>query len=375
MLTEKDFNSVLIDSMKKQHINILVSFANSFLREFGSVITKDELLKRINKLKYIGFKRPGKYDVVGSADAMYVSSEQVIIISDKNKDKEEKIIKSILYHELIHAVSYHKEKNLDSSINQYEFYRTGLDRQYVEFNTSSDKPGFREGELLEEIMTEYYSTVLLKKEEIDFKGIYVLESYCFDEDYVEYHGAGYQNIAALGQIYDFLFGEELLKAKLYDGNDFRMKFNNMFDSLDVFAHCFTDEGFKVPSYSKFVAQRSVMDRYESACKMFVEIFKKKYGANINSISDLFKNEEFNTFLNMLVKTRNRFVSESKINENLYLLTKKLEKDLAICLFGNEINDNEYGINTSDIETSLYIVINKIYNKNKNSNRLFSFTRR
>ena len=36
--------------------------------------------------------------------------------------------------------------------------------------------------------------------------------------------------------------------------------------------------------------------------------------------------EFNTFLNMLVKTRSKFDESTKINEELFLLTKELEKN-------------------------------------------------
>ena len=366
MVTEKDLKPELIEILSEQHKNIVIDFINSFLTTFKDCITREEVLTRINILKYIGFERQENIgERCGSADAKFISSSQKIIISNRHKTSENNIIKSLLYHELIHAISYHKEKDLDSCNNKYETYRTGLNREMVDFDEEYEGPGFIEGELLEEIMTEYYSTVLLKKEEIDFKGISILKNYCFDQDYVEYHGTGYCNVAELGNIYNFLFGRELLKAKLHDGNNFRKIFNKIFDETDIFDDMFTDEDFKVPCYSKFVAQRDIMGRYKIACKMFVEIFKRKNSGNIKSITDLLNNRDFNTFLNMLVKTRSKFDESNKINGELFLLIKTLEKNLVNELFGSKEKENKYGIDNSDIETSLFLVIEKIYSENKN----------
>lgn len=366
MITEKDFKPELIETMLEQHKNIMVDFANSFLETFGDVISKEELLMRINRVNYIGFERQEKTDErCGDADAEFNSTFRKIIISSRHNTSNANTIKSLLYHELIHAISYHSEKNLDSCFNQYETNRTGLNRQNVEFDAEYDGLGFNEGELLEEIMTEYYNTVLLQKEGIDFKGISVLNNHCFDQDYVEYHGTGYYNIAALGQIYNFLFGKEILRAKLHDGNGFRKRFNELFDNTDVFKNIFNNVGFTVSSYSKFVAQKDIMGRYRTACKMFIKIFKQEYKNEINDITDLLKNNDFNNFLNMLVRTKNRFEETSKVNEELFLLTKELEKDLVAELFGSELKDNQFGIDTTDIETSIFLTIEKIYNENKN----------
>lgn len=365
MVTERDLKPELIEIISEQHKNIIIDFINNFLTTFKDFITKEEILARINRLEYIGFERQENIkERCGRADAKFISSDQKIIISIRHKKSESNIIKALLYHELIHATSYHKEKDLDSIYNKYETYRIGLNRGIVDLDEEYDGPGFSEGELLEEIMTEYYSTVLLKKEGIDFNGVSILNNYCFNQDYVEYHGTGYYNVAALGNIYNFLFGNELLKAKLHDGNNFRNKFNKIFDETDIFNDIFNDEDFKVPSYSKFVAQRDIMGRYKIACKMFVEIFKRKNSGNIKSITDLLNNRDFNTFLNMLVKTRSKFDESNKINGELFLLIKTLEKNLVNELFDNKEKNNQYGIDNSDIETSLFLVIEKIYSENK-----------
>ena len=100
-------------------------------------------------------------------------------------------------------------------------------------------------------------------------------------------------------------------------------------------------------------------------RIFVEIFKQKYKNEINDITDLLKNTDFNTFLNMLVRTRNKFDETSKINEELFLLTKELEKGVVSELFGNSLKDNQYGLDTTNIETSIFLAIERIYGKDRN----------
>ena len=82
MIVEKDLKSSLIEKMSKQHKNILIDFANNFLGTFNDCITREELLKRINRLNYIGFEREENVDErCGKADAEYNSSYQKIIIT------------------------------------------------------------------------------------------------------------------------------------------------------------------------------------------------------------------------------------------------------------------------------------------------------
>jgi len=364
MIIKQNFKQELIDTMSEQHINILIDFANNFINTFGNRMTKEELLKRINKLNYIGFE--GDIQTIskcGSANAIFSSAENIILISKKHKGSSDNIIKSLLYHELIHCISHHSEKNLDAINNNCYLARTGLNRSGLEFDSKYDGPGFDEGDILEDIMTEYYATIMLKKEGIDFNGTYTLNKYNLSEDYVEYHGTGYMEIAALGEIYDFIFGDEIFKAKFYDGNDFRKKFNATFKNTNIFDDDFNDLEYEVPAYSKFVAQRGPMERYKTACHIFVHLFKEKYKNSINEVKDLLNNKNFELFLSMLVKTRNKFDNSTKINRELYMLTKELSKNLVNELFGNKIKDNKYGVDTEDIESVLFLTIEKIYTEN------------
>ena len=87
MITENDFNPVLIETMLDQHKNILIDFANNFFETFSGGISKEDLLARINRLKYFGFERQENVDErCGSADAEFNSSYQKIIISSKHKN-------------------------------------------------------------------------------------------------------------------------------------------------------------------------------------------------------------------------------------------------------------------------------------------------
>ena len=129
MVTEKDLNPELIEILSEQHKNIVIDFINSFLTTFKECITREEILTRINRLEYIGFERQENIgERCGSADAKFISSSQKIIISNRHKTSENNIIKSLLYHELIHAISYHKEKDLDSCNNRIVF--STLDMEY-----------------------------------------------------------------------------------------------------------------------------------------------------------------------------------------------------------------------------------------------------
>ena len=57
MVTEKDLKPELIEILSEQHKNIVIDFINSFLTTFKECITREEILTRINRLKYIGFER------------------------------------------------------------------------------------------------------------------------------------------------------------------------------------------------------------------------------------------------------------------------------------------------------------------------------
>lgn len=369
MITENDFNQELRNSMTSEFKSILIDFVNNFLNTFKGILTKEEVLDRINALKYIGFEGTNPnylyFKCSGNQDARY-ENEMIheIIISKRHINSDKRIIKSLLYHELLHAVSEHIEKDEDTLLSG-RMWRTGLKREVVPYK--SGEPGFNETEILDEIMTEYYNTIMLKNEGIDLDNRKILNSNCFFENYVEYHGTGYIEMAELGRIYDLMFGEELMKAKFIDGNEFRKKFNEIFKDTNVFANIFNDEGYDVPNYSKFVAQRDVIERYKTACKMFVVIFKNKHMGDINSIDDLLGNEEFQNFLNMLVKTRSKIDNSTKVNEELYLLTKELETTLALELFGKQMNENEFGLDTRDIETIIYLTIERIFGNDKNIN--------
>ena len=170
MITENDFSPQLIDTMDEQFKRILVDFCNNFLVVFPNSISKDELLIRINKLKYIGFENKSDVNlsVSGDDDARFNSSYSNIAVSLKHYNSEFNILKSLVYHELLHAISYHKEIDYDT-IYKAELYRGGLNREQIEVIIDNKYDGtHKEGEIFDEIMTEYYNTLLLKIENINF---------------------------------------------------------------------------------------------------------------------------------------------------------------------------------------------------------------
>ncbi len=362
MISEKDFSEELLNNITDDFKKILVDFANNFLDTFGKNVTKETIIKRINALKYIGFQNDEPY-IDKDTDAAYIHGIGSIFVSNNFKNADPNTLKSLVYHELIHAMSYHIEKANDI-VNTPTIGVSGLWRDSVYFDPEYDGPDIDEGCTLDEIMTEYYNTVLLQKEGIDFNGEFVFKCNFYEKEYVEYHGTGYQDLAALGQIYQSLFGEELFKAKLYDGNDFRTKFNEFFDKTEIFKDIGNDAPFKLPSYSKFVGQREPIDRYRTACKMFAEIFKSKHKDDITNIDQLLNNEEFNNFMNMLIKVQDK-LGNKRIQDELFDLTKGLEKDLANELFCNKMEENEYGNITEDVDMAIYIALENIYEQDNN----------
>lgn len=344
----------LLSSMSEEHKKILFNFIKTFQEVYPGVISKEEIIARINKLNYIGFETEEKklsQDVDGEFfEGGQYSNE--ILISQKHRNDTAEVIKSLIYHELIHAISSHSEidKDYNSSLPNI---RTGLKRDYALFNSANTDDFIEESEILEEIMTEYYNTQLLKHEGIDLSGKHVIESFCFGRTYVEYYGTGYHSIANLGQIYDYLFGGELLKAKLVDGNSFRTQFNEIFKDTDIFYNIM-EEDF-VSSYSRFVNERNSIERYKTACKMFMEMLKQKYQVSGFDINTFLNSSEIELFRGMLIKTQmydDKPTVLNKLDELMYELEFELIQSF-------ELNDNKQKRPVNKEQIAIYRIVKEL----------------
>lgn len=356
MITENDIREELRRKMSSNILKIVIEFANNFLNTFNGILSKEELLNRINSLNYIGFERKQLGEDCGEADGKFYGQAKRVVISSKHLNSTYNEIKSILYHELIHAASYHKERNLDSFEKNDEIYRTGLTRGKLLFDVNNHRNFFDEGVWLEEIMTEYYTSQMLKNEKIDYSGEYVIGSCGNFVEYqiVEYHGHGYINIAALGEIYDYIFGKAMMKAKFVDGNELRESFNRTFKNTSIF-----DNQQGILPFSQFAADKDVMGRYITACMMFGFLLKNKYkkSKKTMSIDDLVNNPEIDGFLRMLVKIKDETNNSIRIDNGLYALVKGIQLDIIKELCNKNVeNENS---EDKDIQLSIFMLIDQL----------------
>lgn len=350
----------LLSSMSEEYKKILLDFVKNFQEVYPGIISQEEIIARINKLKYIGFETEDKKLDSGVDGEFFEggSYSNEILISQKHRDASIETIKSLTYHELIHAISVHSEIDEDYNSN-VSIVRTGLKRDYCLFNPANPDDFIEENEMLEEIMTEYYNTQLLKHEGIDLGGKHTIESFCFGRTYVEYYGTGYMSIANLGQIYDYLFGSEILKAKLVDGNNYREHFNELFKNTDIFSSIM-EEDF-ASSYSRFVNEKNAIERYKTACKMFMEILKQKYQKNGFVINEFVNGPEIELFRTMLIKTQ-MYDNEPTVEHELDELMNKLEFEL-VQNFTQK--DNEQNKPANNEQIAIYRIIKEFIKSNEN----------
>lgn len=90
--------------------------------------------------------------------------------------------------------------------------------------------------MFDEIMNEFYTIRMMQIEGYDKSFDYDLKSKTlFDQssEKVRYHGNGYPKSVQLAELYDKLFGNELLNAKFYNRQEFVKDFNEKYKSLVI----------------------------------------------------------------------------------------------------------------------------------------------
>jgi len=358
MITRNDFKLELINSMDEKFINCLVDFANSFMTIFPDLMKKEVLINRINDLKYIGFEND-TFTCKEKDNGVHDINKSTIIINKKFINDSTNVIKAILYHELIHALSVHSEKDLDLNFN-FETTRGGLNRTVAKDDIIIERG--QENEVLDEIMTEFYCTQLLKYENITIKDKYVLQCKNFEKDYVESLGLGYIDFAALGPVYDFLFGKQLFQAKFYDGNNFRTWFNEIFSEVGSLKDSLND--YKITKYNSFVSDKNVFNRYTTACEFFKILFKNKYNNNQMNLNELINNNDIQYFISLMIKSVDKMeIDTPKIKDEFYFMLEKFEYDLVMeKLQQNSINNENL---SEEYKFQIYRMYKKALKENPN----------
>ena len=95
---------------------------------------------------------------------------------------------------------------------------------------------YSERENLDEMINELYTVKMLETEGIYNTNILTIKFRTLVDpvlETVEYHGNGYIRMAQLAKLYDRLFGNELLKAKLFNKEEFKDRFNRKYKDISI----------------------------------------------------------------------------------------------------------------------------------------------
>ncbi len=270
MFTINDLSKKLVNNSDVFFINIIIDFLNNFINTYD-ILSKEEILYRINKLEYIGlsnelYRCDDSNATFGSGFYYYVA------LNKKNQNLDINMIKSYLYHELIHCLSDHYEKK--KIVN-------GLS---ISINV---------GSLFDEIMTEYYSQILLHNENIINNQKKIIREDDNNKEYIYYKGSGYHRYMPLGVIYDYLFQNGLIKAKFIDNRLFIKKYNNLMNYLNI----------NNLDYITFINETDFKKRFKNITMIFIKYLIYYYEKNNLNKKDIINDKYLLCFINFLSKEK------------------------------------------------------------------------
>lgn len=220
---KEDFNSNFINRFSNEELKILLDFCRCYYAKFGEYVSKDKIIKQMEELD--SFTHINDENASALATHFVVSTDNrtkiqkmYIEINDAVWDKsnlDEK--KAVIYHELMHHFSTKEIKG--------QKIQRGL--------TPID---YKERVYLDEIMTEYYATELLRIDHIDMTKYYTTyksNNLKIDRsaEYIYSKGKGYVYIAEIGQVYDSIFRKRLFDGKTENYNEFKKIFNERFKQI------------------------------------------------------------------------------------------------------------------------------------------------
>ena len=262
MIEIKDLPKQLQDNTIKDLLEIVIDFANNFHSLYSNIIDEKTILQKLETLHCICFdKNPNnKIKLEPNCSASWNPDQHQITISSKfikNRDDE---LKLLIFHELNHVLTEHEVKQ-EKSCNLNE-----------QINTSEN--------IFDEIMTEYYAVKVYEKskgETFKPKNLTPANTYTITENnqeyYVKYDGIAYQEYGKLGTMYDLLFGESLMRARLFpkDEQKFIKQFNKTFAKTN-FAY-----NAKSPDhtpYENFIYEKDSVQRHNNSLELFSALLNK-----------------------------------------------------------------------------------------------------
>ena len=268
MFTRDDLSNNLINNSNKVFIDILLDFLNNFFNTYH-ILNRYEILKRINKLEYIGYEDRTKGYICDDDKACFGSGFYFYIALNRNVT-DKNLIKAYLYHELIHCLSLHIEDKKE--INGFK------------------KP-FIFSPIFDEIMTEYYAHTLLQKENINFENKYIYEEDNNHKLYSTYNGCGYHKYMGLAKIYDFIFNYNLLKGKFVHNKSLINEINDLINNSDLSL-----------DYDEFINCDDPIKRYYDITLLFITKLKNNY--NEDNKDNIVDDSNITNYLELILKEDN-----------------------------------------------------------------------
>lgn len=262
-ITENDFSQEFLERFKNKEKQYVLDFCNTFLRTFPNVIDKQTLLDRISRIRHIN---PDRYGALGeNVNGETYYEDCSIVYRDGQNERDER---NTIYHELFHVLSY-KEKVIFSEIG---LFKNGVvidgNNSYYEFINHNPETG----KTFDEIMNEYYTIKMLENEGrfLEEEHIIAAPTKTQPKITITDKGRGYTSREFLAEIYHQSFGNDLLKAKILEREDFVSKFNNDFKEMDI---KISDNTINRPNFSKIGIQ--IFENIAGAQLTAINIWKQK----------------------------------------------------------------------------------------------------
>ena len=268
MFTRDDLQDRIKRNSNDIFIDILLEFMNNFYKTF-KILNKQELLKRINKLEYIGYEDISRGYICNSDKACFGQGFYYYIAVNRDViDYSE--LKACLYHELIHCLSIHRERsNIVSGYKNPDLYRP----------------------LFDEIITEFYAHTLLSQEGINYNNRFIHDENIDYKLVSTYNGCGYHEYMGLGKLYDYVFNRNLLYGKFINTASLRNEINDLIYNYNLDM-----------TYDSFINNDDPIRRYIDVTKLFLYKLIDTYNHNCNYNYEIInKDKHINEYLDLGLK--------------------------------------------------------------------------
>ena len=262
---KEDFSLEFRRRFNDEELQILINFCESYNKRFGKYTTKQEIIDKISHLEeFSHFSDENSFEIAGHVTELDSNCRKIIkahirinnAIYNKLSIDEKK---ATIYHELIHHFSAIEKEGKPVQLG-------------LVWGVKQREPSY-----LDEVMTEFYATELLKAEGIDIKKYYLIKQQTktdLSQEVIRSDGSGYGRIAGIGKTYNSVLGKRIFDGKTKDFAYFEKFFNEKFKSIsNISAMSFVNKQI----YSAFNttenlqgadAKNAIYDCYKTALNIF-----------------------------------------------------------------------------------------------------------